>query len=45
VAGLENGRAWNVYVTHDGHMTLTVTMDGTTWVAFGNAMPAAHAAP
>ena len=45
VAGLENGRAWNVYVTHDGHMTLTVTMDGTTWIAFGNAMPAAHAAP
>ena len=44
-SGLENERAWSLYLTRDGHMTLTVTMDGTTWTAFGHCMPAAHASP
>ena len=45
LAGMESKRAWTLYLTGDGNLTLAVTMDGTTWTAFGRCMPAAHAKP
>ena len=45
LAGIESERAWNSYVTDEGNITLSVTIDGTTWTAFGRCMPAADAKP
>ena len=45
LAGVESERAWNIYLTDEGNMTVSVTMDGTTWTAFGRCMPAADARP
>ena len=44
-SGSDGARAWSIYLTGDGTMTLTVTMDGTTWSAFGRCMPADDARP
>ena len=40
IAGIEEGRAWSMVVSDDGHMTLSASGDGTTWSAFGHSMPA-----
>ena len=40
IAGIEEGRAWSMVISDDGHMTLSVSGDGTTWSAFGHSMPA-----
>ena len=45
LAGVESERAWNVYLSHAGHLTISVTMDGTIWSAFGSCMPASDAKP
>ncbi len=45
LSGIEHERAWSVFLTNEGNLTLTVTMDGTTWTGFGNCMPAADAKP
>ena len=45
LAGVESERAWNIYITDEGNMTVSVTMDGTTWTAFGRCLPAADAKP
>jgi hypothetical protein len=45
LAGIDGARAWSIYLTTDGTMTLTIAMDGTTWSAFGRCMPAADAKP
>ncbi len=45
LAGLESERAWTLYLTNTGHMTFSVTMDGTTWTAFGSSMLAKNAKP
>jgi len=45
LAGIDGARAWSIYLTTDGTMTLTIAMDGTTWSAFGRSMPAADARP
>ena len=36
--GVENGRAWSMVISKEGHMTLSVTYDGVTWTVFGNSM-------
>jgi hypothetical protein len=45
LAGIDGQRAWSLYLTASGYLTLTVTMDGTTWSGFGRCMPASHATP
>jgi hypothetical protein len=40
IAGIEEGRAWSMVISDAGHMTLSVSGDGTTWSAFGHTMPA-----
>lgn len=45
LAGVESDRAWNVYLSHAGHLTISVTMDGTIWATFGRCMPAPDAEP
>lgn len=45
LAGVEADRAWNVYLSHAGHLTISITMDGTIWSTFGRCMPAADAEP
>jgi hypothetical protein len=39
LTGVENGRAWTLMITEDGHMTLTATGDGIVWSIFGHAIP------
>jgi len=45
LAGMNGERAWSMYLTTDGYMTLSLAMNGTTWSAFGRCMPADHAKP
>ena len=45
LAGVESERAWNVYLSQAGNLTISITMDGTIWTAFGRCMPAADAKP
>ncbi len=45
LSGVESERAWSIILTDEGNLTLTVTMDGTTWTGFGRCMPAADAKP
>jgi len=45
LAGVESTRAWSVYLSHAGHLTISVTMDGTIWSTFGRCMPAPNAEP
>lgn len=37
-SGVENARAWNLVISGDGHLTLTVTTDGAAWSVFGHAI-------
>lgn len=45
LSGVESERAWNIYLGDTGNMTVSVTMDGTTWTVYGRCMPASHARP
>ncbi len=45
LAGVQSDRAWSVYLTHAGHLTISVTMDGTIWSTFGQCMPGPNAEP
>lgn len=45
LAGIDGSRAWSIFLTTDGNMTLSIAMDGTTWSAFGKCLPAADARP
>ena len=45
LAGVQSDRAWNVYLSHAGHLTISVTMEGTIWATFGRCMPAPDAEP
>ena len=44
LCGLQENRGWSMFITRE-HMTLSLTMDGTTWTAFGRVMPVEHAKP
>ena len=45
LAGVEDKRAWSMMLTNEGYMTVTVTMDGTAWTAFGRCIPEGSTAP
>ena len=38
MTGIENGRAWSLMISDEGHVTLSVINDGATWSVFGNAL-------
>ncbi len=38
LTGVDNGRAWSMVISSDGHMTLSVSYDGVTWSVFGHSM-------
>jgi hypothetical protein len=39
LCGLQSNRVWSMVISRDGYMTLSLTMDGTTWTAYGNVIP------
>lgn len=44
LSGLQEDRSWSMVISR-AYMTLSLTMDGTTWTAFGRVMPVEHAKP
>lgn len=37
-SGMEEGRAWSMVLSKQGHMTLSITGDGAAWSVFGHAI-------
>lgn len=45
LAGVENERSWSLWLSNNGDVTLSITMDGATWSGFGKWMPAKDVEP
>jgi hypothetical protein len=37
-SGVENARAWNLIITANGQVTLSIASDGVVWSVFGHAL-------
>ena len=38
ISGIEQERAWNMLISKDGYMSLSVVGDGAVWAVFGHAL-------